>query len=187
MSPRDRRALLILALWGAGLGAYFAGKALVGLRRDWKAAQARIGWLEARKRSLAQVLEAGSQERARHAEAFPKEWSSLSLDQLRLKGQDGLLAAVQRAGLGGVRLRAESLEQATAGRELGWTLEGEGSLMQWVGAFDAIERSQPFLRIQAFRLELPGDPWHPEGFGGGQDEAGPLLKGSLKCTWIVGP
>lgn len=183
MRDRDRRALIFLGGWCLCVGLFLGGRWLISGRQQWNQSRSQLRQLQIRKAKLFQERQALDVKQSTFLGAFPQEWKSMPSDQLRLKGQGGLLESAGKGGLRNVRLRSESLEQALTGRQFVWTLEGEGTLMQWVSALQAIERSQPFMSILGFRLEVPGDPWHQENVG----EEGPVLKGAARCSWVVGP
>lgn len=180
MKASDRRALLILGLWLGGVGLYLAGRKLVAFRRAWAETRTglqRAGYLQGQldheRRALAEEL-------ARLKGTFPKDLQALGEDELRLKGQAALLGAAERAGLQGLRLRGEPQGDGATWKELRWTLEGEGTLAQWVSAFQGMEKALPMMRIQAFRLEGGGDPWASQA-----PPEGPPIKGGVVCSWLL--
>jgi hypothetical protein len=183
MNPRDWRAIKLLLLWCLCLAAFLSVDRALSLRKEWVLRNDRLRQVNLSRRALEQELARLAELRSQGLRAFPSEWQSLNEDQFRLKGQDAVLSTVQNNGIGSVRLRSEKVDPVLAGRQLVWTLEGECTLAHWIAAMEGVERSQPFMAIQSFHLDLPGDPWHPEA----ADSQGPLLKGSLTCCWVIKP
>ncbi len=121
-------------------------------------------------------------EREAHAVAMPRVFVDLNEDQVRLKGQGAMLAACEAAKLKGVKLRNEPGSDIPGFRNFRWSLEGEGSLSQWVEAMEKIESSTPLMTIGAIRFEAVGDPW---GAGIPGVSEGPMIKGTVLCSWFT--
>lgn len=183
MNKRDLRALMVLAVWAAALASYFGIKSYRAFQSDQRALKLKLGGLTRSR----ETLEAGRRRMAADRNGaeltFPKDWHLETADHLRLKGEDGILAAVSGVGLKNGRVEVKGIKSAYGIRQIVWRVEGEGTLREWVEATHKIEISQPFMSITGFELTLVGDPWSPSD----GDGEGPPLKGTVDCSWIVGP
>lgn len=183
MNTRDSRAILVLVAWGICLSGYLGYSRITSIREKRRLEQARLDFLLASTWRLEAQRAQDRNMREQVELAFPNAWHLESPDHLRLKGEEGLLSAMDSAGLKNTRLEPKGTMNAYGIRQFVWTLEGEGTLSQWAHAIHAAEDSQPFISITGFELALTGDPWRPEE--GNQE--GPILKGKVDCSWIVGP
>lgn len=179
MSPRDRRALGVLGLWALLVAAWLAGSRGLQAKRDWDLRRSKVLSLETRAAALETELRT-VQARRSGLQLLPSRLKGVAEDELRLMGQEALLAASQNAGLKGLRLRPEPGGAVPGLRILQWNLEGEGTLAQWVDALQAMEASQPFMAVQSIKLRVEGDPWSLPA-----DAGGPALKGSALCVWSL--
>lgn len=183
MRERDRRALLVLGIWVGMMSAFWAGKRALAFRGAWQSTQMKIARAVELKLDVDRELAQLRLERANLNVTFSKELKDLTEDQLRLKGQAALLGAAEKAGIRAVRLRAETNRLDATCREQRWTLEGEGTLSQWVEACQGIEAAFSSMVLQRIRLEGHGNTWSAGDASSGRD--GPSLKGGVLCSWIL--
>lgn len=182
MKARDRRALLLLGLWAAGMGIFWATQRGIAWRHAWVLRRAELNSLCLRQGRLLSEQAAISSERETLLSGMLRIPGETGEDQLRLKGQQALLSAGERAGMKGLRLRPEAVDSQGSLQVFRWVLEGEGTLGQWVDGLQAIESSLPLMRVRTLRLDLVGDPWTPDPNAGPE---GPSIRGSVSCAWMV--
>lgn len=182
MKARDRRAILLLGLWGLSLGLFWGVQRGMAWRRTWALRRAELNSMYLRKGRLLVEEAALVKQRDATLAGIPRMSGEMGEDQLRLRGQQALLSAGERAGLKGLRLRPEGAESQGSMMVFRWVLDGEGSLTQWVGGLQALEGSLPLMHLQTLRLDLVGDPWALDVSGNAE---GPPLRGAVLCSWMV--
>lgn len=175
MRVKDRRALLILALWGAGAGLWLLGRTWRAGRSELKGRREAFGMLKAKEATARENLaQSRAQRKALLASTRPA-WMGMGENRLRLESQGILLAAAQQAGIQDPNL----VSLPVVGGIPGWRLEGTGSLEQWMGFVEAVSDQAIPLQLQALHWGLNGDPWTAPSGGNGK---GPSLRGATEWT-----
>lgn len=173
MKSRDRRALWFLGVWVVGLGLWTLGRAwwshheaLLGRRASLTAFTAKETWLQGA------YKEAQAKRQSLMTSARPV-WLGLPEDQMRLRFQESLLSATQKAGLQEVRLRTLPSQDGA----LIWKVEAVASLPQWMDFVEGVGREGTPLDLRAVHWIVNGDPWSAQGAEGSE---GPLLRGETE-------
>jgi len=175
MTPRNRRAVLILVVWFIGVIAWLVTRGLLIRRNEIRAVRASLSALAIRNSRLQKELDSARKERDGFQKNALPVWYGLPEDQLRLRFQDAILAASQKAGLQDVRLRAPG----TTGTPDRWRIEAVGTLVQWADFIEGVAKGGMPLDLIAIHWLVNGDPWTPPH---GDTPAGPPLRGEAEWS-----
>lgn len=180
MKARDRRALWVLGTWVLAMGAWSYGRAWLSMRQELDTKRASLAALSAKEQWIRASIKQVRTKRGAIQGAMKPAWLGLPEDQMRLRFQDALLSAAQRAGLQEVRLRTLPWAQGAPS----WRLEGVGSLSQWMDFVEGMEAEGVPLDLKILHWGVQGDPWNPQG---GEAPGGPLLRGETEWVGLVLP
>ena len=180
MTPRNRRAVVILVVWCLGIVTWFGIRGLLARRNEIRTIRAALNTLAVRNSRLQQELDAARRERDGFLKNAPPVWYGLPEDQLRLRFQDAILAASQKAGLQDVRLRAPGM----GGAPDRWRIEAAGTLVQWADFVEGVAKGGMPLDLKAIHWLVNGDPWNPPH---ADTPAGPPLRGEAEWSGTAIP
>lgn len=174
MNPRNRRALLLLASWILGLGAWVSWDHFSAQNQELRLHQATLEALRAKSITLQDAWATAGKKREALQASHRPEWLGLPPDQFRLRAQDALLRAAQEAGLQEVHIR----DVPTPGPSPAWRISATGTLSQWMAFLQRGADSRLPLSLNRLHWTVPGDSWTPAT---GAETEGPPLKGD--CDW----